>query len=134
MNTFIVGFLSAIFVFVGLPICIALIWNLVVGIRNYRHWKSGKWDADFLRANLVWGEQSCLHFGRCENRPSSLTCNVKCKGYKEIGCKPDTFKPEDEDLDWDACIPIAPARPHGTVKVKLKYAGRSKPIPYYDDA
>ncbi len=37
---------------------------------------------------------------------------------------------DDEDLlDWDAAIIDPPPRPSGTIRVKLKYIGRSKPFP-----
>lgn len=37
---------------------------------------------------------------------------------------------EEEDiLNWDAAIGTPPPRPSGTLRVKLKYTGRSKPIP-----
>lgn len=32
-------------------------------------------------------------------------------------------------LDWDAWIKTPPKRPSGKIRVKLKYTGRSKPIP-----
>lgn len=32
-------------------------------------------------------------------------------------------------LNWDARIVTPPPRPMGTVRAKLRYAGRSKPIP-----
>ena len=36
---------------------------------------------------------------------------------------------EDDFLDWDAHIGTPPPRPSGTIRVKLKYKGRRKPIP-----
>ena len=36
---------------------------------------------------------------------------------------------EDDLLDWDAHIGTPPPRPSGTIRVKLKYKGRRKPIP-----
>ena len=37
---------------------------------------------------------------------------------------------DDEDiLDWDTAIIDPPPRPSGTIRVKLKYIGRSKPFP-----
>ena len=37
---------------------------------------------------------------------------------------------DDEDiLDWDVAIIAPPPRPSGTIRVKLKYTGRSKPFP-----
>lgn len=40
---------------------------------------------------------------------------------------------EDEDiLDWDAYIEAPPPRRSGTIKVRFKYIGRSKPIPIDD--
>ena len=37
---------------------------------------------------------------------------------------------DDEDvLDWDVAITTPPPRPSGTIRVKLKYIGRSKPFP-----
>lgn len=36
---------------------------------------------------------------------------------------------EEDLLDWDAAIIIPPPRPSGTICVKLKYKGRSKPFP-----
>lgn len=35
-------------------------------------------------------------------------------------------------LDWDACIEVAPVRPAGTIKVRLHYQGRDKPLPLED--
>ena len=37
--------------------------------------------------------------------------------------------PEEDLLDWDAAITASPPRPSGTIRVKLKYKGRSKPFP-----
>ena len=40
---------------------------------------------------------------------------------------------EEEDiLNWDVAIATPPPRPSGTIRVKLKYTGRSKPIPVED--
>ena len=36
---------------------------------------------------------------------------------------------EEDLLDWDAAIITPPTRPSGTIRVKLKYKGRSKPFP-----
>ena len=36
---------------------------------------------------------------------------------------------EDDFLDWDVHIGTPPPRPSGTIWIKLKYKGRSKPIP-----
>ena len=36
---------------------------------------------------------------------------------------------EDDLLDWDAHIATPPPRKSGTIRVKLKYVGRSKPMP-----
>ena len=36
---------------------------------------------------------------------------------------------EDDLLDWDVAITTPPPRPSGTIRVKLKYKGRSKPFP-----
>ena len=36
---------------------------------------------------------------------------------------------EEDLLDWDAAITTPPPRPSGTIRVKLKYKGRSKPFP-----
>ncbi len=36
---------------------------------------------------------------------------------------------EEDLLDWDAAITTPPPRRLGTVRVKLKYKGRSKPFP-----
>lgn len=36
---------------------------------------------------------------------------------------------EEDILDWDVAIINPPPRPSGTIRVKLKYRGRSKPIP-----
>lgn len=38
----------------------------------------------------------------------------------------------DDYLDWDTHIAIPPPRPKGTIKVKLVYAGRRKPLPIDD--
>ena len=39
------------------------------------------------------------------------------------------FYDEEDLLDWDAAIITPPPRPSGTIRVKLKYKGRSKPFP-----
>lgn len=39
---------------------------------------------------------------------------------------------EDDILDWGVAIEEPPPRPSGTIRVKLKYKGRSKPIPIED--
>ena len=36
---------------------------------------------------------------------------------------------EEDLIDWDAAIIPPPPRPSGTIRVKLKYKGRSKPFP-----
>ncbi len=36
---------------------------------------------------------------------------------------------EEDILNWDAAILTPPPRPSGTICVKLKYKGRSKPFP-----
>ncbi len=36
---------------------------------------------------------------------------------------------EEDILNWDVAIEAPPPRPSGTIRVKLKYKGRSKPIP-----
>ena len=36
---------------------------------------------------------------------------------------------EEDILNWDAAILTPPPRPSGTIRVKLKYKGRSKPFP-----
>ncbi len=36
---------------------------------------------------------------------------------------------EEDILDWDAAITMPPPRRSGTIRVKLIYKGRSKPIP-----
>ncbi len=36
---------------------------------------------------------------------------------------------EGDILDWDAAIITPPPRPSGTIRVKLIYKGRSKPMP-----
>ncbi len=36
---------------------------------------------------------------------------------------------EEDLLDWDAAIVTPPPRPLGTIRVRLIYKGRSKPIP-----
>ncbi len=38
-----------------------------------------------------------------------------------------TLQPE--VLDWDACLEAPPARPSGTIKVRLHFRGRDEPIP-----
>ena len=45
-----------------------------------------------------------------------------------------TFPVYDEEdiLNWDAAIVTPPPRQSGTIRVKLKYKGRSKPIPAED--
>ena len=35
----------------------------------------------------------------------------------------------EEELDWDVAIQSAPRRPRKTINVKIKYIGRSKPMP-----
>lgn len=39
---------------------------------------------------------------------------------------------DDDLLDWDARIEIPPERPSSTIRVKLEYRGRSRPIPVDD--
>lgn len=39
---------------------------------------------------------------------------------------------EEDILNWDAAIVTPPPRQSGTIRVKLKYMGRSKPIPVDD--
>ncbi|MYB94210.1 hypothetical protein F4054_18650 [Candidatus Poribacteria bacterium] len=36
---------------------------------------------------------------------------------------------EEDILDWDVAIVTPPPRRSGTIRVKLKYKGRSKPFP-----
>ncbi len=36
---------------------------------------------------------------------------------------------EEDLLYWDVAIENPPPRPSGTIRVKLRYKGRSKPIP-----
>lgn len=36
---------------------------------------------------------------------------------------------EEDILNWEAIIEVPPPRPSGTIRVKLKYKGRSKPTP-----
>ena len=36
---------------------------------------------------------------------------------------------EEDTLNWEVAIETPPPRPSGTIRVKLKYKGRSKPIP-----
>ena len=36
---------------------------------------------------------------------------------------------EEDILNWEVTIRVPPPRPSGTIRVKLKYKGRSKPIP-----
>ena len=36
---------------------------------------------------------------------------------------------EEDTLNWEFAIETPPPRPSGTIRVKLKYKGRSKPIP-----
>lgn len=35
-------------------------------------------------------------------------------------------------LDWDACLETPPPRPAGTIRVRLNFRGRGKPIPLAD--
>ena len=39
---------------------------------------------------------------------------------------------EEDILNWDAAIVTPPPRPSGTIRVRLIYNGRSKPIPVKD--
>ncbi len=39
---------------------------------------------------------------------------------------------EDDVLNWDNLIPVAPARPSGRIKVRLKNCGRNRPQPAED--
>ena len=36
---------------------------------------------------------------------------------------------EEDILNWEVAIEAPPSRPSGTIRAKLKYKGRSKPIP-----
>ena len=47
--------------------------------------------------------------------------------YKSLPCYN-----EEDILYWDIAIEKPPPRPSGTIHVKLKYKGRSKPIPVDD--
>lgn len=38
----------------------------------------------------------------------------------------------EDTLDWEACLPVAPQRRAGMVQVKLQYKGRAKPAPVAD--
>ncbi len=35
-------------------------------------------------------------------------------------------------LDWDACLEIPPPRRSGSIKVRLNFLGRGKPVPLVD--
>jgi hypothetical protein len=35
-------------------------------------------------------------------------------------------------LDWDACLDAPPRRPSGTIKFRLNFLGRGKPLPLAD--
>jgi hypothetical protein len=39
----------------------------------------------------------------------------------------------DDALDWDVAIVTPPARRSGTIRVTLRYAGRSKPEPVVEE-
>ncbi len=39
---------------------------------------------------------------------------------------------EEDRLDWDVHIPIAPKRRSGSIRVTLEYGGRGKPMPAED--
>jgi hypothetical protein len=41
-------------------------------------------------------------------------------------------KEENDVLDWDNLIPVAPARPNGRIKVRIKNLGRDRPQPAED--
>ena len=48
-------------------------------------------------------------------------------------CSQDTAAAVEEDrLDWDAHIPLAPKRRSGSIRVTLEYGGRGKPTPADD--
>jgi hypothetical protein len=44
---------------------------------------------------------------------------------------PSTFW-QDENLDWDLAMEVAPRRPSGTLAVTLEFAGRGQPSPIED--
>jgi hypothetical protein len=52
------------------------------------------------------------------------------QGQAETTAAP--VRPDDNRLDWDLHIETPPVRPGGTIKVQLRYDGRSKPIPVPD--
>lgn len=65
-----------------------------------------------------------------DNRPESriqTPISVTAQGWPT----PSKFY-EDELLDWDAAIEVAPMRPSGTLTVTLEYAGRGTPSPTTD--
>jgi hypothetical protein len=39
---------------------------------------------------------------------------------------------ESEVLNWDVAIAVPPVRPRGTIRVRLRYRGRAKPLPVED--
>jgi hypothetical protein len=54
-------------------------------------------------------------------------------GPTDSGVENDAAPAEQEDvLDWDNLIPIAPARPSGRIQVRLKKTGRDRPLPAED--
>lgn len=44
--------------------------------------------------------------------------------------EPLPVEPDEEVLDWDAYVP--PPKRKGTIRVRLRYMGRSKPMPVPD--
>ncbi|MDE0316945.1 MAG: hypothetical protein OXM61_18855 [Candidatus Poribacteria bacterium] len=58
---------------------------------------------------------------------TSRPANTKNKKRKQ--CLAFPVYDEDDLLDWDAHIGTPRPRPSGTIRVKLVYKGRRKPIP-----
>lgn len=57
------------------------------------------------------------------------THSKKTTNEKQKQCLAFPTYDEEDILDWDAAIVTPPPRPSGTIRVRLIYKGRSKPMP-----
>ena len=66
-----------------------------------------------------------------EEIESALTQESSDTPHKHLAF-PSYDEDEEDILDWDVAIVTPPPRPSGTIRVRLKYKGRSKPFPIED--
>lgn len=65
-----------------------------------------------------------------DNRPENLIRGPSTIAAHWVSTPSKSYA--DELLDWDAFIKVAPARPSGTLLVRLEYGGRGTPTPLRD--